>query len=192
MATERSIFWQPWTDQGMEHLRLTFEEDHIVARGDVLGLANLLPFRLRYKIKCDLDWRTRKLDLELHDAHGFRERHVKADGLGNWHDEAHGPLSELADCLDVDISATPFTNTLALRRLGLQPGENTALTVAHVRVPELTFRPVSQRYTCNWRAATGALVTYEGLFHGFKADLAIDADGLVIDYPETFRRIAPR
>ena len=40
-------------------------------------------------------------------------------------------------------------------------------------------------------APTGAVVTYEGLFHGFKADLALDADGLVIDYTETFRRIAP-
>ena len=43
-----------------------------------------------------------------------------------------------------------------------------------------------------WRAPTGALVTYEGLFRGFKADLALDADGLVMDYPETFRRLAPR
>ena len=64
----------------------------------------------------------------------------------------HGELTELAGCLDVDISATPFTNTLALRRLDLQPGENASLTVAYVKLPELTFRPVSQRYSCNWRA----------------------------------------
>ena len=73
-----------------------------------------------------------------------------------------------------------------------EAGENAALNIAYVKVPELTFRPASQRYSCNWRAPTGAIVTYEGLFRGFKADLALDADGLVIDYPETFRRIAPR
>ena len=39
---------------------------------------------------------------------------------------------------------------------------------------------------------TCRIVTYEGLFRGFKADLPPDAGGLVIDYPETFRRIAPR
>lgn len=176
----------------MEHLRLTYHEDHIVARGDVLGIAALAPFRLRYKIKCDLGWHTRKVDLELYDLHGCRERHVKADGAGNWQDEERGPLSELAGCLDLDISATPFTNTLALRRLDLQRAENAALTVVHVKVPELTFRPVSQRYSCSWRAPTGAIVTYEGPLRGFKADLPLDADGLVIDYPETFRRIAPR
>lgn len=192
MATARSVFWRPWQDQGMEHLRLTYHEDHIVARGEVLGIAALAPFRLRYKIKCDLGWHTRKVDLELYDLHGCHERHVKADGVGNWQDEERGPLSELAGCLDLDISATPFTNTLALRRLDLQPGENAGINVVYVKIPELTFRPVSQRYSCSWRAPTGAIVTYEGLFRGFKADLPLDADGLVIDYPETFRRIAPR
>lgn len=192
MSEERSVFWQPWQDQGMEHLRLSFEADHAVARGDVLGLAGPAPYRLRYKIKCDAQWRTRKIDLELYDAHGLRERHFKCDGQGNWHDAELGELGELGGCQDLDISATPFTNTLAFRRLDMKPGEQVALSVAYVKIPELTLRPVSQRYSCNWRAPTGAIVTYEGLFRGFKADLALDADGLVIDYPETWRRLAPR
>ena len=192
MSDERIVFWQPWQGQGLEHLRLTRHEDHLVARGEVMALAGTSPFRLRYKIKCDTGWRTHKLDMELYDLHGCRERHIKADGAGNWREEGAGPLGELAGCLDVDISATPFTNTLAVRRLDLQPGERAGLTVAYVKIPELTLRPVSQRYTCNWRADTGTIVTYEGLFRGFKADLALDADGLVIDYPETFRRVAPR
>ena len=120
------------------------------------------------------------------------ERRLRADGEGNWREHEGESLSELAGCLDIDISATPFTNTLAVRRLDLQAGENAGLSVAHIKIPDLTLRPVSQRYTCNWRAPTGALVTYEGLFRGFKADLALDADGLVMDYPETFRRLAPR
>ncbi len=191
MSAERSVFWQPWRGQGLEHLRLTPHEDHIVARGEVMALVGASPFRLRYKLKCDPGWHTRKLDLELHDVHGCRERHLRADGRGNWR-EGGQEISELAGCMDVDISATPFTNTLPLRRLDLAPGEAAALTVAYVKVPELTIRPVSQRYTCNWRAPTGATVTYEGLFRGFKAELALYADGLVIDYPETFRRVAPR
>jgi uncharacterized protein len=192
VSAERSVFWQPWEGPGLEHLRLSIADGHIVGRGVVLGMTGSSPFELRYKIRCDTAWRTRKLDLELYDLHGCHERHIRTDGDGNWHEEGRGELTELAGCLDFDISATPFTNTLALRRLDLAPGENAALTVAHVKVPDLTLRPVSQRYSCNWRAATGALVTYEGLFHGFKADLALDADGLVIDYPDTFRRLAPR
>lgn len=192
MSSERSVFWGPWDGQGMEHLRLTQDGEEIVAKGTVLGFAAGAPFRLRYKIKCTPDWRTRKLEMEVSDLHGTRERKIRSNGEGHWRDHDGGHLSELAGCLDVDISATPFTNTLATRRLQLQEGESADLTVAYVKMPELTLQAVSQRYTCNWRAGTGALVTYEGLFRGFKADLALDADGLVMDYPQTFRRLAPR
>jgi hypothetical protein len=192
MSRERSVFWAPWDGQGMEHLRLLLDDEEIVAKGLVLGFAAGAPFRLRYKIKCDRRWRTRKLEMEVSDLHEPRERKLRSDGEGNWREHEGGHLSELDGCLDVDISATPFTNTLAVRRLDLQPGESSGLCVAYVKVPELTLQAVSQRYTCNWRAATGALVTYEGLFRGFKADLALDADGLVMDYPQTFRRLAPR
>ena len=41
--------------------------------------------------------------------------------------------------IDVDISATPFTNTLPIRRLGLQPGEFAELDVAFVDAPAMRF-----------------------------------------------------
>jgi len=34
-------------------------------------------------------------------------------------------------------------------------------------------------------------VTYEGLFSNVTADLPLDADGLVLDYPQSFRRVYP-
>src|SRR5262249_35598884 len=86
VSLDRSVFWEPWEGRGLEHLRLGFAEDHIVARGVVLGMAGPSPFELRYKIKCDLGWRTRKLDLELYDLHGCHERHIRTHGDGNWHE----------------------------------------------------------------------------------------------------------
>jgi hypothetical protein len=32
---------------------------------------------------------------------------------------------------------------------------------------------------------------YDGLFRDYSADLSVDADGLVVDYPEAFRRLWP-
>ena len=31
--------------------------------------------------------------------------------------------------------------------------------------------------------------SYEGLFRGYVGELPVDADGLVLDYPGTFRRV---
>jgi len=42
----------------------------------------------------------------------------------------------------------------------------------------------------NWACLeAGQLYRYEGLFRGYVGGLAVDADGLVLDYPGTFRRV---
>ncbi len=46
-----------------------------------------------------------------------------------------------------------------------------------------------QRYTCLELNADGGLYKYEGLESDFIAELPVDSDGLVIDYPGLFKRI---
>jgi uncharacterized protein len=97
-------------------------------------------------------------------------------------------MPELEGCIDIDISATPFTNTLPIRRLGLKPDQSEELTVTYIRVPELLVGPERQRYGCLEDQAEGGLYRFEALPSGFTASLPVDADGLVIDYPGLFRR----
>ncbi len=59
-------------------------------------------------------------------------------------------------------------------------------------IPLDSIGPAAQRYTClKPLGPDGGLYRYEGRFRGFSAELPVDSDGLVIDYPETFRRIWP-
>ena len=97
-------------------------------------------------------------------------------------------MPELEGCIDVDISATPFTNTLPIRRLELEPGQSEELTVTYVRVPELLVGPERQRYGCLEAQTDGGLYRLEALPSGFTAELPVGAEGLVIDYPGLFRR----
>jgi hypothetical protein len=89
---------------------------------------------------------------------------------------------------DVDISETPFTNTLPIRRLGLAPGESADNCVVYFDGNELQPWPEPQRYTCLERNAQGGLYRFLSLDGGFTADLSVDADGLVVDYPGLFKR----
>jgi uncharacterized protein len=93
----------------------------------------------------------------------------------------------------VDISVTPFTNTLPIRRLRLGPGGSADLEVAYVDVPGMQVEPTRQRYTCLQSGEHGGLYQYEdkGLFHGFTADLPVDAGGLGLDYPGLLIRMRP-
>jgi len=93
-------------------------------------------------------------------------------------------MAVLAGCIDVDFTASPFTNTLPIRRLGLGVGQSARLRVVYIRVPALEIRPATQTYTrldaTHYRYESGT----------FRADLPVDEDGLVLDYPGLWRRIA--
>jgi uncharacterized protein len=186
-SVEREVMWTPWEGPGLEHLRLVASGSGVVANGIVIGLEAGRPFRIGYEITCDGRWRVQEVRAAAPDS----ERPVLellTDGEGHWKRGGGEPVPELDGCIDVDISATPFTNTFPIRRLGLEPGESEELTVTYVRVPELLVGPERQRYGCLEEQADGGLYRFEALPSGFTAELPVDAEGLVIDYPGLFRR----
>jgi hypothetical protein len=184
---EREVMWAPWEGPGLEHLRLVTSNGSVVANGLVIGVEAGRPFRIGYEVRCDELWRVREVRARAPDL----ERPVLellADGEGHWKRRGGEPMPELDGCIDVDISATPFTNTLPIRRLALKPGESADVNVAYIRVPELLVGAERQRYGC-LEARGGGLYRFEALPSGFTAELPVDTEGLVIDYPGLFRRV---
>jgi hypothetical protein len=48
---------------------------------------------------------------------------------------------------------------------------------------------MAQRYTCVEQTADGGVFRYESVASGYTALLPVDAQGLVGDYPEAWRRV---
>lgn len=182
--------WSRWDGPGLEHLRLRVREGGIEADGVVVGEEGGTCFRVRYVIRCDQHWRTRELILDPLD--GSDPLHLSSDGEGDWRDASESALPELRGCIDVDLSVTPFTNTLPIRRLDLREGESSDIAVVYVNVPVMELGTSRQTYTCLERGPGSGLYRYEdrGIFQGFTADLPVDENGLVLDYPGIFRRIS--
>ncbi|WP_084700625.1 putative glycolipid-binding domain-containing protein [Cryptosporangium arvum] len=88
----------------------------------------------------------------------------------------------LDGCKYVDIADTPFTNTLPVRRLGLVRGAAADITVAYVDGMDLQPWPEPQRYTRLDRDGAD-VYRFTSLDGGLTADLPVDAEGLVLDYP---------
>jgi len=185
---DRNIMWTPWSEPGLEHLHLLQQDGNILADSIIVGVSNRLPFRLHYEITCDSNWKVKELGLTL--LSGNRESiKIQTDGQGHWSTHTGDPVPSLEGCIDVDISATPFTNTLPIRRLALSPGQSAELLVAYASIPEIELKPERQRYTClEWNTDRG-LYKYEGLESGFSTELPVDSEGLVIDYPGLFKRV---
>jgi hypothetical protein len=187
-AMEHNIMWTPWSEPGLEHMRLLQQEGTILADSIIVGVNNRMPFRLHYEMICDSDWNVKELGLTL--LSGNRKSiKILTDGQGHWSTGTGDPIPSLDGCKDVDISATPFTNTLPIRRLKLRPGQAVELLVAYVLIPEMELFPDRQRYTCLELNNSGGLYKYESLESDFSAELSVDRDGLVIDYPGLFKSI---
>src|SRR5579859_1096113 len=188
---ELYAWWTPLELPGLEQLHLTENEMGAVADGLVLGIVGTTPFRLWYQVQVDSAWNVRECVLQVGGEQG-QTLHLFTDGQGQWTDATGVLCSTLDGCLDLDISLTPFTNTLPLRRLALAPGESTDLLVAYLRVPELSISPVRQRYTCLSRTPSGGTYRYEGLDSHFTANLLVDEKALVVDYPGIWKRAEMR
>ena len=186
----REVMWSAWDAPGLEHLRLAMHNDGVAAEGIVIGVTEGRPFSVAYEVRCDVGWRPRAVRVGVPGSEPPGVDLI-SDGEGNWTTSDGGAVAELRGCIDVDISVTPFTNTLPIRRLDLAPMESAEVSVAYFEGTELQVWPEPQRYTCLEKSDRGGLYRYLSLDGGFTADLPVDADGLVLDYPGLFKRVLP-
>lgn len=189
MATT-DVLWAAWDGRGLEHLRLGIEPTAVRADSVIIAVDDHgRPYRARYAVECDAGWTVGRARIEVLEAPA-RALEVRADGRGHWTDAAGGAVAALDGCLDIDIYPSPFTNTLPIRRLtDAVVGRPVALDVAWVVLPELTIQPTRQEYTLLERGAGGARWRFRALDSDFVAELEVDDDGLVRDYPGIARRV---
>lgn len=185
---QRNIVWSRLDEAGMEYLHLIEGQHGFTANGLILAVKENIAYRIGYTIHCDTSWHVREVHVELLDSH-TSEVHLKSDGKGHWTTSNHERVELLDGCIDVDISATPFTNTIAIQRLGLALGEAAEITVAYINVPTMQVTAVKQLYTYVESNDDGEHYQYAGYPSGYQAELVVDRDKLVIAYPELFMRV---
>ncbi|MFD2236140.1 putative glycolipid-binding domain-containing protein [Aureimonas populi] len=182
--SRRTLRWRPVAGEGLEHLTVEPTASGVSVRSVVIGERGGSPYGLVWQISCDPQWRVRQLRLR---ETGGRTLALDGDGEGRWKSAEGTPLPALDGCVDIDLAGSPFTNTLPIRRLGLQPQDGTA-DLRMVYVPFDSFEPMvdGQRYTC---LLPGQLYRYQATDRSFSADLPVDEDGFVTDYPTLFVRV---
>ncbi|MGC1397769.1 putative glycolipid-binding domain-containing protein [Candidatus Binatus sp.] len=176
--------WQDWDARGIEHLVLREGPREIVAESVVVGSANDSFFAIRYRIRCDKSWRVRSAELAM--VGESRKIEIAGDGKGNWTDAMGKPMPKLAGAIDIDLSATPFTNTLPIRRLKLRTGQSAEIVPVYILAPALTLATDPQRYTC---LEPRKRYRYESLDSDFTRDIEVDSHALVVTYPGLFKRL---
>ncbi|MBK8197305.1 MAG: putative glycolipid-binding domain-containing protein [Acidobacteria bacterium] len=173
--------WRRLDRDGLEVTWVTHGHSGIGVRTSLLS-AGEFPLELRLDWQLDRAWRTRSLVIDRRDM--TSQRRMTIERLPEAWIVDGAARSDLAACDEIDVSATPFCNSLALRMLGETGGELTAL---YVNALDLSVRASRQRYV---PVAPGVWRYVDlGVAAGFEAELAVDDALMVRSYDGLFARV---
>ncbi len=151
----------------------------------MIGNRGGIPYGLRYRLVCGEDWVTRSLDITTTDGRASMLSAPTARASGP---TARGwPVAHLDGCIDIDLAGSPFTNTLPIRRAGLVAGARRPNSAWPTSPSTRSSRWLTGRSTA--ASSRTGVYRYEAADRSFTADLTVDEDGLVTDYPGLFTRV---
>lgn len=172
------MLWRRLDGPGHDSARLTLHRARWHLDGTAVYAEGGRACRLDYAVTCDDRWRTMSATVDGWIGGEGVHLSILVDATGRWSCNGRMVL-DCAGCVDVDLSFTPATNLLPLRRLALAPGGESRVVAAWLRVPELTLEPLEQRY----RRVGETRYAYESDGGRFTAELTVSAAGFVTRYP---------
>jgi uncharacterized protein len=172
------VFWRRLDMPGYESARIFGIGRNWTMEGTAVFVDQQRPGRLDYKISCDSNWCTRSGHVKGWVGERSIEVDIVVDSEQRWW--ANGVvIPGLAGCIDIDLSFSPSTNLLPIRRLNMQMGQSGEVKAAWLKYPEFTFEPLPQIY----RRIQHLTYRYESSGGSFTTDLTVNPAGFVIDYP---------
>lgn len=171
------ILWRGIYMRGHEACRLDQFGDEWRLEGTAVFSSDDLPCRLSYLIVCDLSWNTLRGSV----SGWVGNESVNIELSVNSHRwQLNGTnISATDGCIDLDLNFSPVTNTLPIRRLNLEVGEQAEVKAAWLRFPTFELEPLSQVYT----RVDEFRYRYSSSGGEFVRDLTVNEAGLVTDYP---------
>jgi uncharacterized protein len=178
------VLWQRVGHTSLEHCRLSRRPGIFVLQGVLLARTESDPQQIHYAVSCGMDWTTQAVHVTVIEGAHVRRLQLERDQLGIWRRDSE-ILSEFEGLADVDLQTTPATNTLPIRRLRLGVGDSAETDALWIRFPELRLERLPQRYT----RTTEFLYMYESQDGAFRAELEVDAEGVVVRYGNIWKRV---
>jgi uncharacterized protein len=181
----RPILWRRLDVPGHDAASLREADGGMELRGMAIFHDESRPTALHYSVRCDNEWVT--TEATVGGWYGARtvDLRVRRTPAGSWTLNG-GPCPAVAGCIDLDLSFTPATNLLPLRRLDLAVGQSAEVRSAWLEWPAATLTPLTQRYA----RRSVAEYDYEADLPGtdqFAAVLRVEPGGWVLDYAELWQ-----
>jgi len=181
---QKSFVWKGLLYDTEEHCLVHYHSGEIIIRSEIEGWAGKLPVYTEYFLRLNTNWEV--LEVDIRHTLGQDEYHYAYTRNGAiWSDKTGADCADFGEAVFVDISLTPFTNTLPIRSLNFTEGEPQEISVVYFDVLENTISHKVQRYI----KKGGNSWLYENTDDDFSALITTDDDGFVTDYPNIFKML---
>jgi hypothetical protein len=196
----RAVAWVKDDPFGVEFAEIGLGRGELRAEGVTIG-GGPDPYRLDYTLETAAGYVTSRLQVVSRGEGWRRTLDLQRDAEGSWtltSDErgrvdlppSGGDAAAWTGALDCDLGLSPVTNSMPiLRHELLAGGDPVELEVVWVSVPDLSVHSDGQRYVPVRAGSDRSVVRYEATDGSFAADITLDLDGIVIDYPGIARRL---
>lgn len=177
---QTNILWTGQRYHSTEHCILTENAVGNEIVSTIIGYSGGKIYKVDYEITTNEAWELRAASLKIQCNNKKQVIRIERGEDGVLLNGVIVP--EYSDVKDIDISLTPFTNTLPINRLKLVDNEKQVIQVLYFDILEKEIKPVKQVYT-----KLGVdLYRYENFDKSFSADIRVDEQGLVSHYPGLF------
>lgn len=180
----RHIIWKGLQTLSLEYCTITSGSKQITIQSVVLGLGESVPFSLRYLVNLTADWRV--LSAEINIALAGKEETVRLrhDEYDSWF-QNDMEKKEFKGCQVLDISLTPFTNSLVICSRSFVTGEPQKIKTVYIDILEQKITAKEQAYT----SFADSTFQFENTDDDFKVVIEVVPPGLVSFYPGLFEMV---
>lgn len=177
------MMWRRLDCPGQEWARLSNIRSSPVLRGTAIFVEDRIPARLDYKIRCSPRWETLSADILGWVKDEKVELRIESRPGRTWW--INGLLvPQVEGLVDIDLSFSPSTNLLPIRRLNLEIGQGAEVRAAWLRFPELDLVPLVQRF----KRKSESRYSYDSDI-GFSTELEVNAEGFAVSYPPLWKEV---
>src|SRR5688500_12177439 len=113
---QTNVLWTGIEYHSLENCVVTKTDAGINVNSIIIGGYDDKIYHVEYSIKTNRHWETVLLEFKTQFSDRKDAFRYESDGKGNWKKDGM-TVDKFKGCLDVDISLTPFTNSLPINRL---------------------------------------------------------------------------
>jgi len=175
-----NITWKGIENNTIENCQVRWVNESIIVDSSIRGDVKNMDVAIDYTLRLNDKWVIKSFDLKSNINNSRWEIGLESDGEGRW--GVYDEFMLFEPCIDIDISLSPFTNSLPINRVEFNLHQPVQLTILYIDVLEQKMFEDKQVYTK--QGATKFV--FENDDRRFKAMLDVDRNGFVVHYPGLF------